>query len=252
MLLDGSGRAWGAPIGAAARTRAFEVLVARSRCLGSGNRSRPGPPRSAADSLVASGLISALQTLSSLMEVLRRLDKVKMLFAINRPMAHDVISTCPVCSNELAITRLHCGELWYHARRRLQRGAVRPTELRPARLARKLPSFARQPARDGTRARDQLPHGPGPRRSAGSRPVASWARAPTPARMPDPTTTPSPSRQCPSEGRDSHPGAPGATRDQRRGCGRCDPRPREGICDDCRGAPRPISSIASVERVSSP
>src|SRR5687767_428764 len=23
-------------------------------------------------------------------------------------MAHDVISTCPVCSNELAITRLHC------------------------------------------------------------------------------------------------------------------------------------------------
>ena len=24
-------------------------------------------------------------------------------------MAHDVISTCPVCSNELAITRLHCG-----------------------------------------------------------------------------------------------------------------------------------------------
>jgi hypothetical protein len=24
-------------------------------------------------------------------------------------MAHDVISTCPVCSGELAITRLHCG-----------------------------------------------------------------------------------------------------------------------------------------------
>lgn len=24
-------------------------------------------------------------------------------------MAHDVISTCPVCSNELTITRLHCG-----------------------------------------------------------------------------------------------------------------------------------------------
>ena len=24
-------------------------------------------------------------------------------------MAHDVIATCPVCSNELAITRLHCG-----------------------------------------------------------------------------------------------------------------------------------------------
>jgi hypothetical protein len=24
-------------------------------------------------------------------------------------MQHDVISTCPVCSNELAITRLHCG-----------------------------------------------------------------------------------------------------------------------------------------------
>ncbi len=23
-------------------------------------------------------------------------------------MAHDVISTCPVCSNELAVTRLHC------------------------------------------------------------------------------------------------------------------------------------------------
>jgi hypothetical protein len=23
-------------------------------------------------------------------------------------MAHDVISTCPVCANELAITRLHC------------------------------------------------------------------------------------------------------------------------------------------------
>jgi hypothetical protein len=24
------------------------------------------------------------------------------------PMAHDVISTCPVCSSELAVTRLHC------------------------------------------------------------------------------------------------------------------------------------------------
>jgi hypothetical protein len=24
-------------------------------------------------------------------------------------MQHDVISTCPVCANELAITRLHCG-----------------------------------------------------------------------------------------------------------------------------------------------
>ena len=24
-------------------------------------------------------------------------------------MAHDVISTCPVCSSELSITRLHCG-----------------------------------------------------------------------------------------------------------------------------------------------
>src|SRR3954471_21811640 len=24
-------------------------------------------------------------------------------------MAHDVISTCPVCSNELSVTRLHCG-----------------------------------------------------------------------------------------------------------------------------------------------
>ncbi len=24
-------------------------------------------------------------------------------------MAHDVIATCPVCSQELAITRLHCG-----------------------------------------------------------------------------------------------------------------------------------------------
>ena len=25
-------------------------------------------------------------------------------------MAHDVISTCPVCENELTVTRLHCGE----------------------------------------------------------------------------------------------------------------------------------------------
>jgi hypothetical protein len=25
-------------------------------------------------------------------------------------MAHDVISTCPVCEHELAVTRLHCGE----------------------------------------------------------------------------------------------------------------------------------------------
>jgi hypothetical protein len=24
-------------------------------------------------------------------------------------MAHDVISTCPVCANELTVTRLHCG-----------------------------------------------------------------------------------------------------------------------------------------------
>src|SRR6187551_3025270 len=24
-------------------------------------------------------------------------------------MAHDVIATCPVCANELAVTRLHCG-----------------------------------------------------------------------------------------------------------------------------------------------
>ena len=33
---------------------------------------------------------------------------MKVTFAIYRAMAHDVISTCPVCSNELAITRLHC------------------------------------------------------------------------------------------------------------------------------------------------
>ncbi len=25
-------------------------------------------------------------------------------------MPHDVISTCPVCSHELAVTRLHCGQ----------------------------------------------------------------------------------------------------------------------------------------------
>ena len=25
-------------------------------------------------------------------------------------MAHDVIATCPVCSNELSVTRLHCAE----------------------------------------------------------------------------------------------------------------------------------------------
>lgn len=25
-------------------------------------------------------------------------------------MAHDVISTCPVCEHELSVTRLHCGE----------------------------------------------------------------------------------------------------------------------------------------------
>src|SRR5512144_2154527 len=25
-----------------------------------------------------------------------------------KPMPHDVIATCPVCSNELAVTRLHC------------------------------------------------------------------------------------------------------------------------------------------------
>jgi hypothetical protein len=25
------------------------------------------------------------------------------------PVPHDVISTCPVCSSELAVTRLHCG-----------------------------------------------------------------------------------------------------------------------------------------------
>src|SRR5215208_8291175 len=28
--------------------------------------------------------------------------------AITLAMAHDVISTCPVCSSELAVTRLHC------------------------------------------------------------------------------------------------------------------------------------------------
>jgi hypothetical protein len=26
----------------------------------------------------------------------------------DNPMPHDVISTCPVCANELAVTRLHC------------------------------------------------------------------------------------------------------------------------------------------------
>jgi len=26
------------------------------------------------------------------------------------PAAHDVISTCPVCAQQLAVTRLHCGE----------------------------------------------------------------------------------------------------------------------------------------------
>jgi hypothetical protein len=30
-------------------------------------------------------------------------------YAIEARMAHDVISTCPVCSGELAVTRLRCG-----------------------------------------------------------------------------------------------------------------------------------------------
>jgi hypothetical protein len=30
-------------------------------------------------------------------------------YAIEDRMAHDVISTCPVCSGELAVTRLRCG-----------------------------------------------------------------------------------------------------------------------------------------------
>ena len=47
--------------------------------------------------------------------------------------------------------------LRHDPRGRLQRRAVRPPEPRPARPARELPSLARQPPRDGARARDQLP-----------------------------------------------------------------------------------------------
>ena len=90
-------------------------------------------------------------------------------------MAHDVISTCPVCSSELAVTRLHCRELRDDPRGRLQRRPLRPPEPRAADPPRELPPIARQPARDGARARDQLPDRPvarrGPRPGARLRPA---------------------------------------------------------------------------------
>ena len=87
-------------------------------------------------------------------------------------MPHDVISTCPVCSGDLTVTRLHCASCGTIARGRVQRRALRPAEPRPAGAPRELPPIARQPARDGARARDQLPDRPGPGRWArpGARP----------------------------------------------------------------------------------
>ena len=76
-------------------------------------------------------------------------------------------------------------ELRDDARGRLQRRAVRPPEPRPAGPARELPALPRQPARDGARARHQLPDRPVPRRGARSRPrVRATGRRPTSADEP--------------------------------------------------------------------
>jgi hypothetical protein len=40
--------------------------------------------------------------------VKQRIDNAPTTSFIEEPMAHDVISTCPVCSGELAVTRLRC------------------------------------------------------------------------------------------------------------------------------------------------
>ena len=85
-------------------------------------------------------------------------------------MPHDVIATCPVCSNELAVTRLHCRSCGTTLEGEFSVG-------RFGRLSREqlalLESFLRsrgQPARDGARARDQLSHRSGTRRGPRSRP----------------------------------------------------------------------------------
>jgi hypothetical protein len=41
--------------------------------------------------------------------VIRSSNNAINTYAIEARMAHDVISTCPVCSGELAVTRLRCG-----------------------------------------------------------------------------------------------------------------------------------------------
>ena len=71
-------------------------------------------------------------------------------------MPHDVIATCPVCPG----TRRDPAalpELRDQPGGRLQRRALRAPQPRADRPARELPPLPRQPARDGTRARHQLP-----------------------------------------------------------------------------------------------
>ena len=91
-------------------------------------------------------------------------------------MPHDVIATCPVCSNELAVTRLHCRSCGTSLEGEFSVG-------RFGRLSREqltlLESFLRrgQPPGHGARAWDQLSDRPVPCR--GSVRALGSALAPT-------------------------------------------------------------------------
>ena len=85
-------------------------------------------------------------------------------------MVHDVIATCPVCADELTITRLHCRELRNRPGGRVRGRSLRPPGPRADEPARKLPALARQPQGDGARAWHQLPHRPRPGRRPGPLP----------------------------------------------------------------------------------
>ena len=112
-------------------------------------------------------------------------------------MPHDVISTCPVCSGELAVTRLHCRSCGTTLEGEFSVGRFGRLTREQLAAARELPPVARQPAGHGARAQHLVPDRPLPRRGARPRarlraradgdeaaddaPAAAGARRPTDA-----------------------------------------------------------------------
>ena len=135
-------------------------------------------------------------------------------------MPHDVISTCPVCSSELAVTRLHCRSCGTTLEGDFSVG-------RFGRLTREqltlLESFLRSRGNLREMERelgDQLPHRPVPRR--GARPGPRLRAPGRRRRGRRPATEPGPG---PDAARRSS--SPRPPRDERRGRRRRDPRARE-------------------------